>query len=64
MVRIDSNGGLRDSRPCLNCFNKLNELGIKRVIYSTNDATIESKKLTDYHTDKHSFGYKFVNNLL
>ena len=50
IVRIDSKGELRDSRPCLSCFNKLKELGIKKVIYSTQDSNIESKKLSEYST--------------
>jgi deoxycytidylate deaminase len=64
IVRIDGKGELRDSRPCLSCFNKLKELGIKKVIYSTQDSKIESKKMSEYHTDRPSFGYKFINNLL
>ena len=43
IVRVGTYGELKDSRPCLNCFNTIKNLGIKKIIYSTNDSSIVSQ---------------------
>ena len=35
VVRIDSLGVLKNARPCQNCLNLMNDVGIKRVSYSS-----------------------------
>ena len=57
IVRLNSEGELKDSRPCVNCYNKIKELGIRKIIYSTADSTIEKKNVSDYYTERPSFGY-------
>tara|TARA_Y100000748_G_scaffold274341_1_gene249379 strand:+ start:199 stop:408 length:210 start_codon:yes stop_codon:yes gene_type:complete len=64
IVRVGTYGELKDSRPCLNCFNTIKNLGIKKIIYSTNDSSIVSQKVCDYHTESPSLGYKFIANSL
>ena len=42
--------GMKDSAPCLNCFNCMRQLGVKRVVYVENSKLI-SKKIKDYTTN-------------
>ena len=62
IVRIGTYGELKDSRPCVNCFNTIKQLSIKKIIYSTSDSSIVSQKVCDYYTNKPSLGYKFIAN--
>ena len=45
------------------CTKIIGKKGIKKVIYSTQESTIVCKKMSEYHTDRPSFGYKFIKSL-
>ena len=64
IVRLNKDNELKDSRPCVNCYQKIKELGIKKVIYSTEDSCIECKKVSEYYTDKSSLGYSYIQKRL
>jgi deoxycytidylate deaminase len=40
VVRLDSNNTLKASAPCIDCMKRINMMGVKRVIHSTNSGTI------------------------
>tara|TARA_B000000477_G_scaffold88002_1_gene74873 strand:+ start:57 stop:323 length:267 start_codon:yes stop_codon:yes gene_type:complete len=40
VVRLDSNNTLKASAPCVDCMKRINMMGIKRVIHSTNTGNI------------------------
>ena len=64
IVRLNRDGELKDSRPCVNCYNKIKEFGIRKIIYSTADSCIECKKVSEYYTERLSFGYSYITNNL
>jgi hypothetical protein len=51
-----------DSRPCIDCYQKLSKLNIKRIVYSTMDG-FESVKLKDYIPTTISNGNEYYNRL-
>ena len=51
VIRLSATGKLRDSAPCQDCVNKLNNYNIKRFIFSTNDETCVSIRQRDYTTN-------------
>jgi len=46
------------SAPCSNCIKKINQIGIKKIVYIDNDGTIKKCLSNNYHTDYISPGYK------
>ena len=40
VVRLDSNNTLKASAPCVDCMKRINIMGVKRVIHSTNSGKI------------------------
>lgn len=44
VVRINSVGELKNSRPCNNCIDIMIKYKIKKVIYSTDEGIIKSEK--------------------
>ena len=40
VVRLDSNNTLKASAPCIDCMKRINTMGVKRVIHSTNTGNI------------------------
>lgn len=61
VVRI-SPKGLKDSAPCVDCTNKMKQLGIKKVIYSNAEGGITLCKLKDYETTKKTRSRKRLCN--
>ena len=62
VVRTDNEGNYRNSAPCLNCYNIIAKLNIKKIIYSTdNDFTI--CKTSEYHTTHISHGNRFIKSI-
>tara|TARA_B100001093_G_C26780441_1_gene994352 strand:- start:852 stop:1097 length:246 start_codon:yes stop_codon:yes gene_type:complete len=60
VVRCDSNDDLQDSAPCKNCLCIINELNIKRLIFSSKNNTfisINPKLLNINHV---TAGNKFI----
>ena len=47
VIRINDKCVLRNSRPCNECINKLEKLGIRRIYYSNQDGIIISELVKD-----------------
>lgn len=60
VVRLDAEDILQESCPCINCMNKIQDLGIKRVIHSTRDGGIEIRDPQDYITEHISTGNRIL----
>lgn len=61
VVRTDINGNYRNSAPCKNCYSVINELGIKRIIFSSDEEEFTIVKTSDYHTEHISNGNRYLN---
>lgn len=61
VVRLDSDDILQESCPCIDCMNKIQDLGIKRVIHSTNGGGIEVREPVDYFTKHITTGKRIFN---
>jgi deoxycytidylate deaminase len=59
-VRTNSEGKYRNSAPCQHCFNVINELNIKKIVFSTDD-NFEIHKPSEYTTTHISHGNRFLN---
>ena len=60
IARIDRLNNLKDSRPCKNCYNIIRGLGIKKIIYSTDNNDYNSFKTNKYKPENISLGYSFI----
>jgi hypothetical protein len=49
-----------NSRPCEHCIDLMRQIGIKTVIYSSNDASIIKENVDEMKQDHTSFGYKYL----
>ena len=58
IVRTDSQGGLQESMPCVNCMNVIRDLNIKRLVHSTADGEICNKRPPDYKSDHITMGQR------
>ena len=47
VTRHTKGQGHRDSRPCYDCFKKIQEFGIKKIVYTTKDGA-EACKTSEY----------------
>ena len=61
IVRVSSAYELRDSSPCLDCYRKMKELGVKRIIYSVNDGVVKMN-LKDFTPSVLTLGRQFIDN--
>jgi len=61
VVRTDLNGNYKNSAPCQNCYSVINELKIKRIIFSTDDEKFAIFKTSDYYTEHISNGNRYLN---
>ena len=46
------------SAPCRNCFEKIREIGIKKIVYINDNGEIICCKTKDYQTNWKSSGYR------
>ncbi len=61
VARTDNEGKYRNSAPCLNCFNVIKELNIKKIVFSVeNDFRVY--KTIDYQTDHVSQGNRYIRH--
>jgi len=60
VVKKDRNNEYKDSTPCLDCYNYMKQLGIKRIVYSI-EGSIISAKLKDIQPQKISLGRLFID---
>ena len=61
VVRTDANGNFRNSAPCINCFNMIEKLKIKKIVYSTNDDFVCCKPC-EFTTNHVSQGNRYLEN--
>ena len=61
IVRTDSQGGLQESMPCVNCMNVIKDLNIKKVVHSTADGNVCTKRPPDYQSDHVTMGQRVYN---
>lgn len=52
---------LRDSSPCLDCYNKMLEYGVKNIIFSCDDGSIMKVRLKQFKPKVISLGRQFLN---
>ena len=62
VARVDKMNKLKDSRPCINCYNVIRSLGIKKIVYSTDDSEYELSKTHDYKPENVSLGYSYIKH--
>ena len=61
VVRTDVNGNYRNSAPCKNCYSVINDLGIKRIIFSADEDKFTIVKTCEYNTEHISNGNRYLN---
>ena len=62
VVRINNNNELKNSRPCSCCVRMMQDIGIRRVYYSTGqDDEIIYEMVSEMVSTHVSYGYKIVN---
>lgn len=52
VIRVNKNSALKNSRPCNQCIDKLQKIGIRKVFYSDDDGYIVSEHL-EYMEKRH-----------
>jgi hypothetical protein len=58
---MSASGELRNSSPCLDCYNKMISLGIKNIVYSLNDDIIKTR-LIHFKPQQYSLGRQYIMN--
>lgn len=58
IVVIRNNGSLKNSKPCLNCLNKMKKYGIRQVYYSDYGGNIVSEYVNEMNTSYVSCGIR------
>lgn len=53
---------LADSSPCVDCYNKMCELNVRTIVYSSTNGEILKQRLKDYTPKVISLGRQFINN--
>lgn len=53
---------LRDSSPCLDCYTKMIEYGVKNIIFSCDDGSIMKVRLKHFKPKVISLGRQFLNS--
>ena len=62
IVRTDNEGNYKNSAPCINCFNVMRELNIKKIIFSSEN-DFEIHKTNEYSTKHISHGNRYLQSL-
>ena len=52
VIRMDRNGSMCDSKPCVDCLNSIRNLGIRKMYYSNENGKIEFKRTRDIHSTR------------
>jgi hypothetical protein len=53
---------LADSSPCLDCYNKMCDLNVRTIVYSSTNGEVVKQRLRDYVPKVISLGRQFINN--
>lgn len=60
VVRKSKSGIIGESAPCYDCYEKMKELGVKSLVYSTEDGGFEKIRFRDYTPKQKSLGRYFI----
>jgi hypothetical protein len=60
VVRTTDGKNIKDSAPCIDCFTKMKQLGIKNIIYSSEDNKIIKRRVVNYKPKTISLGRLFL----
>jgi len=61
VVRQNKSGDLKDSSPCLDCYHKMLQYGVKYIIYSNDDGSITKTRLSEFKPKVISIGRQFID---
>jgi hypothetical protein len=53
---------LKDSAPCVDCYESMRRIGVKTIVYSTSSGAIVKTRLSDYSPSTYSLGRRFIMN--
>ena len=62
IVRVSYNGTVQDSAPCIDCTKTMNQLGVKRIVYSTNGGALTSCKMSEYIPKSITLGRRYIES--
>ena len=60
IVRRSRSGGMVESAPCFHCTIRMKKLNIKAIVYSNSDGELEKRKMSEYDSNKLTYGAKRV----
>ena len=61
IVRTDHNGEFKESGPCVDCFEIIKKLNIKKIIFSCDNHSVIISKPRDYMPEHVSLGRRYIN---
>jgi deoxycytidylate deaminase len=63
VIKLSVNNTLGNSKPCVNCLNKLKKLNIKRIYYSDANGNIVGEKIKDMISNTISRGDEHIHKV-
>ena len=60
IVRRSRSGDLAESAPCFHCTLRMKKLNIKAIVFSNSEGELEKRRISEYDTDKLTYGAKRV----
>ena len=60
IVRRSRSGEMVESAPCFHCTLRMKKLNIKAIVFSNSDGELEKRRISEYDTDKLTYGAKRV----
>lgn len=60
IVRRSRSGEMVESAPCFHCTLRMKKLNIKAIVFSNSDGELEKRRMSEYDTDKLTYGAKRV----
>lgn len=62
VVRTSSYGEMVDSAPCMDCYERMKEIGVKKIVYSSGTAgEITKLRFKDYVPKTITLGRQYIN---
>ncbi len=61
VIRVRKDGSLGMAKPCHLCMSRLSQAGIKKIIFSNNDGSLESLKLASNNDAPMYLEYHFIS---
>lgn len=60
VIRYTNGSGIKSSAPCKDCYEKMIQFGVKKIIYSEDDGSFIKTKLIHYNPKTISLGRQFI----